>query len=74
MSARATIFRSETINDWALRDTLVDHAERLIRIAENLGRMAERGQDRLALAAALDARFTAGQAVELARELVGREQ
>jgi len=54
---------------WDYRDALLDYSDRLIRDAENLARMAARGQDRLALGAALDLRLAAGQAVELAREL-----
>jgi hypothetical protein len=57
---------------WAYRDWLETYAARLNEQADRLAAMALRGQDTLALAAALDARMTAGQAVEVARELVAR--
>jgi hypothetical protein len=58
-------------NYWEQHDALVAQAERLVLIAQNLAAMVERGQDGLALAAALDARLEAGLAVTLARDLAG---
>jgi hypothetical protein len=59
-------------NDWTVRDALEHRADRLAEMADNVGRMAARGQDRLALGAALDARMLAGQMVAIARELAER--
>jgi hypothetical protein len=59
---------------WIYRDALIDHAERLVRIAENLSRMAQRGQDRLALGSAYDLSFTVTRAMEIARTVVAMER
>jgi hypothetical protein len=62
--------RASSRAELAYRHWLQDYAARLNEQADRLAAMALRGQDTLALAAALDARLTAGQAVEVARELV----
>jgi hypothetical protein len=56
----------------AYRDALGGYAAGLRAQADRLEHIALRGQDRLALAAALDIRLTGGQVVEIACELVGR--
>jgi hypothetical protein len=45
-------------------------ADDLLWGARTIADMANRGQDRLALAAALDIRLESGRAVEIAREIV----
>ena len=59
----------DTAEAWASRDRLGIFARDLALMAERLADMAYRGQDRLALAAALDIRGEAGRAVEIARKL-----
>jgi len=73
ISARALVSAPLLEADtWAYRNWLQDYAVRVTSMADRLSDMAVRGQDRLALAAALDIRLAAGHAVELTGELVAR--